>query len=462
MAQQQITSRYFESINTQREKMDADFAPAQGWPMEPSPYTEYKALPDEMTYRQPDVHHLAGVVPETAGGSDSEYYSGDDGDDEPGGEYVDAQGFPNLGAFLRQQTSANGLAEFNPALLTDAVTAAACGQAQFNQAQVIPTPATAAAAVGQGGFIQPEVIGEHGTRPEPMVTGGQKTGVGQSTSKGQRQAANTVNTEMTAEEQGHAIIAGMIREELTTAQSAKLVLLAQEELAARAAENAAASAESQQPLSIQKQAEKCTDIKQILSEYKYQQQKQKAQHLQQEQQQQEMQRQQVLMQQRQVQIQGQMQTPTVHPAEPIYNLRMPGELEAYNKMVNESGSVQGPYYTVVPPASAREVSCYHLGRMIFLHVHRDGESGIQIEIRQWSHEIGTDHQLAAMALTANGLLFSYDEWRRLLYYKKKAAAAMIGIKAGRPVDERLLIGGEKYLTAQNPFWVGLEYLDIYI
>jgi hypothetical protein len=58
-----------------------------------------------------------------------------------------------------------------------------------------------------------------------------------------------------------------------------------------------------------------------------------------------------------------------------------------------------------------------------------------------------------MTLTCHGLLFSFEEWKRLLYYKKQAATAMMGIKSERPVCEKLLIGGDKYLTAQNPYWV---------
>ena len=55
-----------------------------------------------------------------------------------------------------------------------------------------------------------------------------------------------------------------------------------------------------------------------------------------------------------------------------------------------------------------------------------------------------------MELTIHSLMLTYNQWRRLLHYRKKAAVAVMGIKAQRPVDERLLIGD---LSAQNPFWV---------
>ena len=69
--------------------------------------------------------------------------------------------------------------------------------------------------------------------------------------------------------------------------------------------------------------------------------------------------------------------------------------------------------------------------------------------------VDTENQRVAvgMELTIHGLMLTYNQWRRLLYYKKKAAIAERGIIAQRPVDERLQIGDNKYLSAQNPYWV---------
>jgi hypothetical protein len=144
----------------------------------------------------------------------------------------------------------------------------------------------------------------------------------------------------------------------------------------------------------------------------------------------------------------------VHPAEPVFNLRVPEEMMAFNKWVAETGTPQnGPFHATVPSPSGLEVACYHLGRNIFLHIHRDPASDIQLEIRMWAEEVNTDNERIAMTLTPSGLMLTYDQWRRLLLHKKKAAAAAMGIKAQRPVNERLAIGDEKFLTLQNPFWV---------
>ena len=131
-----------------------------------------------------------------------------------------------------------------------------------------------------------------------------------------------------------------------------------------------------------------------------------------------------------------------------FNLRDPDALSMYGSRLEEDGAP-------VPPVGKGEIACYYLGRLIYVHVYsREDDKGIKIDIRQWHHrqEGDDDEGSYEVIVTSQGLVMTWDEWKRILFYRKKIAHNSREIMADRPIEEKYEFGKNMFISVSWPYW----------
>jgi hypothetical protein len=85
---------------------------------------------------------------------------------------------------------------------------------------------------------------------------------------------------------------------------------------------------------------------------------------------------------------------------------------------------------------------------------REDDDGIKIDIRQWCHRQEGDDEGGSyeVIVTSQGLVMSWDEWKRILYYRKKIAHSSRDIMADRPIEEKYEFGKNKFISVSWPYW----------
>ena len=130
-----------------------------------------------------------------------------------------------------------------------------------------------------------------------------------------------------------------------------------------------------------------------------------------------------------------------------FNIRDPYALSMYRSLLEEDGAH-------VPSAGPGEIACYYLGGLIYAHVFaREDDDGIKIDIRQWRHRLEGDDVDGSyeVIVTSRGLVLSWDEWKRLLYYRKKIAYCSRDIMADRRIEEKYEFGKNKFISVSWPY-----------
>jgi hypothetical protein len=132
-----------------------------------------------------------------------------------------------------------------------------------------------------------------------------------------------------------------------------------------------------------------------------------------------------------------------------FNLRDPAALSMYGSRLEDDDAP-------VPPVGKGEIACYYLGGLIYVHMYarEDDDGMIKIDIRQWRHTEEGDQEEGPYEeiVTSQGLVMSWDEWKKILYYRKKVAHSSRDIMADRPIEEKYEFGKNKFISLSWPYW----------
>jgi hypothetical protein len=136
-----------------------------------------------------------------------------------------------------------------------------------------------------------------------------------------------------------------------------------------------------------------------------------------------------------------------------FDLRNPDALNMYVSRLERDDAP-------IPPVGNGEKACYYLGRLIYVHVYTqdddDDDDEIKIDLRQWSKtppqegdKEGSSYEVIA---TSQGLVLSWDEWQKMLYYRKKVARNVRDIMADRRIEEKYEFGKNKFISVSWHYW----------
>jgi hypothetical protein len=130
-----------------------------------------------------------------------------------------------------------------------------------------------------------------------------------------------------------------------------------------------------------------------------------------------------------------------------FNLRDPDALSMYGNLLEEDDAH-------VPSVGTGEIACYYLGGQVYVHVFaQEDDDGIKIDIRQWCYRQEGDLEEGSYEVitSSRGLVVSWDEWKRILYYRKKIAHTSRDIMADRPIEEKYEFGKNKFISISWPY-----------